>query len=111
MKFLSNLFKKKIGSVEDILSHPDGKRYYRDAHLIRKNMIDEDAVKIIHRLNKFGFKAYIVGGGFEIFFSEENRRISMLSLTRPRIRSKRSSIIVESSEEDSKLCIYFSVGK
>ncbi|WP_078129604.1 polynucleotide adenylyltransferase PcnB [Leptospira alexanderi] len=63
MKFLSNLFKKKIGSVEDILSHPDGKRYYRDAHLIRKNMIDEDAVKIIHRLNKFGFKAYIVGGG------------------------------------------------
>ncbi|AAS69672.1 putative polynucleotide adenylyltransferase [Leptospira interrogans serovar Icterohaemorrhagiae str. Verdun HP] len=26
-------------------------------------MIDEDAVKIIHRLNKFGFKAYIVGGG------------------------------------------------
>ncbi|MDV6236540.1 polynucleotide adenylyltransferase PcnB [Leptospira ellisii] len=63
MKFLSNLFKKKIESVEDILSHPDGKRYYRDSHLIRKNMIDEDAVKIIHRLNKFGFKAYIVGGG------------------------------------------------
>ncbi|EPG74878.1 poly(A) polymerase [Leptospira fainei serovar Hurstbridge str. BUT 6] len=63
MKFLSNLFKKKIGSVEDILIYPDGKRFYRDAHPIRKNMIDEDAVKIIHRLHKFGYKAYIVGGG------------------------------------------------
>ncbi|EMO59384.1 polynucleotide adenylyltransferase domain protein [Leptospira santarosai str. CBC1416] len=76
MKFLSNLFKKKIGSVEDILSHPDGKRYYRDAHLIRKNMIDEDAVKIIHRLNKFGFKAYIVGGAFATFFSGESPKTS-----------------------------------
>ncbi|TGK17216.1 polynucleotide adenylyltransferase PcnB [Leptospira fluminis] len=63
MKFLSNLFKKKIGSVDDILIYPEGKRYYRDAHPIRKNMIDEDAVKIIHRLHKFGYKAYIVGGG------------------------------------------------
>ncbi|PJZ70392.1 tRNA nucleotidyltransferase [Leptospira perolatii] len=63
MKFWSNLFKKKIGSVDDILIYPDGKRYYRDAHPIRKNMIDEDAVKIIHRLHKFGYKAYIVGGG------------------------------------------------
>ncbi|MFB5649933.1 polynucleotide adenylyltransferase PcnB [Leptospira wolffii] len=63
MKFLSNLFKKKIGSVDDILIYPEGRRYYRDAHPIRKNMIDEDAVKIIHRLHKFGYKAYIVGGG------------------------------------------------
>ncbi len=63
MKFLSNLFKKKIGSVDDILIYPEGRRYYRDAHPIRKTMIDEDAVKIIHRLHKFGYKAYIVGGG------------------------------------------------
>ncbi|TGK00876.1 polynucleotide adenylyltransferase PcnB [Leptospira semungkisensis] len=63
MKFLSNLFKKKIGSVDDILIYPEGKRYYRDNHPVRKSMIDEDAVKIIHRLHKFGYKAYIVGGG------------------------------------------------
>ncbi|MGJ4746710.1 polynucleotide adenylyltransferase PcnB [Leptospira sp. SA-E8] len=63
MKFLSNLFKKKIGSVDDILIYPEGKRFYRDSHPIRKTMIDEDAVKIIHRLHKFGYKAYIVGGG------------------------------------------------
>ncbi|TGK03503.1 polynucleotide adenylyltransferase PcnB [Leptospira selangorensis] len=63
MKFLSNLFKKKIGSVDDILIYPEGRRFYRDSHPIRKTMIDEDAVKIIHRLHKFGYKAYIVGGG------------------------------------------------
>lgn len=42
---------------------PDGKRYYRESHTVRKNLIDPDAVKIIHRLNKFGYKAFIVGGG------------------------------------------------
>lgn len=32
-------------------------------HLIRKNLIDDDAKKICYRLQRAGFKAYVVGGG------------------------------------------------
>lgn len=43
--------------------YPEGKRYYRETHSIRRANIDEDAIKIINRLNKFRYKAYLVGGG------------------------------------------------
>ena len=63
IKFIANLFKKKTQSVENILIYPEGKRYYKDSHIIRKNLIDEDALKIMHRLTKFNHKAFLVGGG------------------------------------------------
>lgn len=62
-KFLISLFKKKRDSVDSILAHPEGKRFYRESHSIRRTNIDEDAIKIINRLNKFRYKAYLVGGG------------------------------------------------
>lgn len=37
--------------------------YEPDDHPIRKSEIDEDARKIVHRLQRAGFKAYVVGGG------------------------------------------------
>ena len=52
-------FKQK---PESILKYPDGKRYYRDFHNIRKKHIDHDAEKVINRLHQFGHKAYLVGG-------------------------------------------------
>ncbi len=52
-------FKQK---PESILKYPDGKRYYRDFHNIRKKHIDHDAEKVISRLHQFGHKAYLVGG-------------------------------------------------
>ena len=52
-------FKQKL---ESILKYPDGKRYYRDFHNIRKKHIDHDAEKVINRLHQFGHKAYLVGG-------------------------------------------------
>ncbi|MBE7410781.1 MAG: CCA tRNA nucleotidyltransferase [Leptospiraceae bacterium] len=60
--FFNNLFNRKNITVENILRYPEGKRYYRESHTIRKNSIDEDALKIVHRLNKFGYKSYLVGG-------------------------------------------------
>ncbi|MCE9499073.1 MAG: polynucleotide adenylyltransferase PcnB [Leptospira sp.] len=63
LKFFSSIFSRKPLKVENILQYPEGKRYYKDYHIIRKNLIDEEALKIIHRLNKFGYKAYLVGGG------------------------------------------------
>lgn len=37
--------------------------YTRDEHEISRRNIDPDAVKILYRLNRAGFKAYLVGGG------------------------------------------------
>lgn len=63
LKIFANLFRKKDGQKELSLVYPEGKRYYRDSHKVRKTDIDPDALKIIHRLNKFGYKAFVVGGG------------------------------------------------
>ncbi|MCB1193668.1 MAG: polynucleotide adenylyltransferase PcnB [Leptospiraceae bacterium] len=63
LQLLKNFFKKKPFSLENYLLYPDGNRYYRESHSVKKHLIDEDALKIIHRLNKFGYKAYVVGGG------------------------------------------------
>ncbi|MDZ4725842.1 MAG: polynucleotide adenylyltransferase PcnB [Leptospira sp.] len=62
-KFLTSLFRKKADTVDSFLMYPEGKRYYRETHSIRRTNIDEDAIKIINRLNKFRYKAYLVGGG------------------------------------------------
>lgn len=63
IKFLLNLFrKKKPLTLEETLKYPEGKRHYKETHNLRKTMMDEDALKIIHRLNKFGHKSYLVGG-------------------------------------------------
>jgi poly(A) polymerase len=37
--------------------------YEANQHSIRKDAIDEDARKVVYRLQRAGFKAYIVGGG------------------------------------------------
>jgi poly(A) polymerase len=63
LKIFANLFRKKDSSASASLVYPEGKRYYRESHKVRKNDIDPDALKIIHRLNKFGYKAFVVGGG------------------------------------------------
>ena len=52
-------FKQK---PESILKYPDGKRYYREFHNVRKEYIDHDAEKVLNRLNRFGHRAYLVGG-------------------------------------------------
>lgn len=37
--------------------------YEQDQHSIKKHDIDEDARKIVYRLQRAGYKAYVVGGG------------------------------------------------
>ncbi|MDH5717819.1 MAG: polynucleotide adenylyltransferase PcnB [Spirochaetia bacterium] len=62
LSFIRKLIKKSPKTADDILKYPQGKRYYQEFHNIRKNYIDPDALKVISRLNSFGYKAYIVGG-------------------------------------------------
>jgi poly(A) polymerase len=37
--------------------------YTRDLHTLSRNFIDPDALKIMYRLSRNGYKAYLVGGG------------------------------------------------
>ncbi|MCB0318736.1 MAG: polynucleotide adenylyltransferase PcnB [Bdellovibrionales bacterium] len=39
------------------------KVYSRKEHIISRKNIDPDALKIMYRLNRYGYKAYLVGGG------------------------------------------------
>ncbi|RME92952.1 MAG: polynucleotide adenylyltransferase PcnB [Candidatus Hydrogenedentota bacterium] len=52
----------KVTDPTSILRYPEGKRYYREFHNIRRGHIDPDALKVISRLQQFGYKAYLVGG-------------------------------------------------
>ena len=60
--FLKRLLRSYSQTPETILKYPDGKRYYKEFHNIRKSYIDPNAVKVIGRLQHFSHKAYIVGG-------------------------------------------------
>lgn len=62
IKYILDLFRKKPLTIEETLLYPEGKRIYKETHNLKKNQFDEDALKIIHRLNKFGHKSYLVGG-------------------------------------------------
>ena len=59
--FFRSLFKKTT-SVKKFLAHPEGKRIYRQQHGIRREQMDPDALKVVHRLNQHGYRAYFVGG-------------------------------------------------
>ena len=64
-RMLRNFFRsffKKTASVEKLLAYPEGKRIYRQSHGIRRDQMDPDALKVIHRLSRHGYRAYLVGG-------------------------------------------------
>ena len=60
--YLHRRFRAFKQKPESILKYPDGKRYYKDFHNIHRKYIDYDAEKVINRLQRFGHKAYLVGG-------------------------------------------------
>ena len=58
-----NLFRGRYErALEKTLLYPDGKRYYKHMHTMRRDQIDGDAVRIVSRLTSAGHKAYVVGG-------------------------------------------------
>ena len=60
-KFL-RLFSSGPASLEDVLKYPEGKRIYREFHELRREGMDQDALKVINRLNRHGYRSYLVGG-------------------------------------------------
>lgn len=48
--------------IEDLVAFPEGKRIYREFHNLRKEQMDQDALKVINRLNRHGYRSYLVGG-------------------------------------------------
>ena len=62
------MLKKLLSFIPGKASMPTKRRYTltiipRDQHTISRQFISEPAKKVLHRLNKAGFEAYLVGGG------------------------------------------------
>ncbi|MCB1316860.1 MAG: polynucleotide adenylyltransferase PcnB, partial [Leptospiraceae bacterium] len=49
-------------TLEGMLAYPEGKRIYREFHSLRREQMDQDALKVINRLNRHGHRSYLVGG-------------------------------------------------
>ena len=62
MNFFLSLFTNFKKKYEN-LKYKNGKRYYYpDHHAIKKQDFDKDSIKVVYRLQKFGYKSYMVGG-------------------------------------------------
>lgn len=48
----------------------------RENHNISRKDISENALKVLYRLNKAGFEAYLVGGGVRDLLLGKSRKIS-----------------------------------
>ena len=59
---IKRLFLRRPLSVDEILTYPEGKRYYREQHELRRENMDPDALKVVNRLNRGGYRSYLVGG-------------------------------------------------
>lgn len=67
IKSVINLCKKVLGSKskKDLPRSPDNSPqiFTRDQHPVSRNLISPNALKVLYRLNKNGYDAYLVGGG------------------------------------------------
>lgn len=48
-------------TLDQMLAYPEGKRIYREFHKLRREQMDQDALKVINRLNRHGYRSYLVG--------------------------------------------------
>ena len=55
----------------------------RQDHGISRKYICDNALKVLYRLNKAGFEAYLVGGGVRDLLSAKSRKISTLQPMQP----------------------------
>lgn len=62
LRRILDFFRGGRRSIAQALSHPDGKRIYREFHNLRKEQMDQDALKVINRLSRHGYRSYLVGG-------------------------------------------------
>ncbi|MGR8981178.1 MAG: polynucleotide adenylyltransferase PcnB [Gammaproteobacteria bacterium] len=60
LKFFKNLFKAVENAAE--VNAPSVRIYTRSEHCISRSQISENALKVLYRLQKSGFEAYLVGG-------------------------------------------------
>lgn len=63
------MFNRILGFVKRLpllknraLQQAEGKRYYRQQHGLRREQMDPDALKVVNRLSRHGYKSYFVGG-------------------------------------------------
>ena len=62
-RFVQKLRSFMPGNVKKKARHYQRQEIPRDQHNVSRSMISEAAKKVLHRLNKSGYEAYLVGGG------------------------------------------------
>lgn len=68
-------------SIQDVIIVP------RAQHNISRQDISDNALKVLYRLNKAGYEAYLVGGGVRDLLLNKSQKISTLPLMPPQSRS------------------------
>jgi poly(A) polymerase len=63
-------------SMAKMLLHKPMSVIPREQHNISRKDISENALKVLYRLNKAGYEAYLVGGGCVIYCWAKNQKIS-----------------------------------
>lgn len=53
---------RPASDARKLVRYPDGKRIYREFHALRRDSMDQDALKVINRLGRHGHRSYLVGG-------------------------------------------------
>ena len=84
LRYLKKTLKLYPQTPESILKYPEGKRYYREFHAIRKSYIDLDAIKVVNRLQQFSHRAYVVGGSIrDILLNRKPKDFDVVTSARP----------------------------
>ncbi|WP_286342967.1 polynucleotide adenylyltransferase PcnB [Ferrimonas sp. YFM] len=63
LKRLTKLAKKLVSREQEIQLEPELQIYPRKTHGVSRSDISENALKVLYRLHKAGYDAYLVGGG------------------------------------------------
>ncbi|USD36981.1 polynucleotide adenylyltransferase PcnB [Ferrimonas sp. SCSIO 43195] len=63
LKRLTKLAKKLVNREQAVQLEPELQVYPRKSHGVSRSDISENALKVLYRLHKAGYEAYLVGGG------------------------------------------------
>lgn len=61
-EFITKLFRRPQPETHAVSKPPEYKIYTRSEHNISRKLVSENALKVLYRLRKSGFQAYLVGG-------------------------------------------------
>ena len=70
------MLSREESMANDAIAQPQMSVIPREQHNISRKDISENALKVLYRLNKAGYEAYLVGGGVRDLLLGKNPKIS-----------------------------------